>query len=173
MLHDLNKLERLEFENKFILDVNPMELFSNNKPPSRFNNTTTTYIDSEQCINIIRGRILAQTEPYCRASFLIEIRLTRDYPFKMPIVVFLDPIYHPKVDQHGRQCSCWDVDLWETWSPARSLTDLVMSALRLIDSDPGDHNCCNYEWGQQFRRNYEIFYKTALTFTQSYGRPRY
>lgn len=150
-----------------------MEFFSNNKPPPRFNNTTTTYIESATCINIIRGRIFPQTEPYCRASFLIEIKLPRDYPFKMPIVVFLDPIYHPKVDKYGRQCSCWDVDLWDRWSPAYSLTDLVLSAIRLIDSDPGDHNCCNYEWAQQYHHNREIFYKTALHLTLSYRRPRY
>jgi ubiquitin-protein ligase len=65
------------------------------------------------------------------------------------------------------------VDLWDMWSPANSLTNLVMSAIRLIDSDPGDHNCCNYEWTQQYHHNREIFYKTAFLLTLSYERPRY
>ncbi len=91
-----------------------MAAFGVNKPPPRFNNTTTTVGYSSEGIITIQGRILPKREPYCRASFLIEITLSRVYPFKPPEVIFLDPIYHPNINHIGQPCSCWAVASFRT-----------------------------------------------------------
>ncbi len=173
---DVQKLKQLESENKFILDSFPWELlFDTNKPPPRFNNSRMAQRASRQDMTIIQGRILPQTEPYCRASFLIEIALPREYPFKCPEITFLDPIYHPNVKESGACCGCSggfgfaDAKVYN----ATSLSDIIMTIIEMIDSPFTGQHSHNRERLAEYHHNYETFYKKALESTLSYGRPRY
>jgi hypothetical protein len=49
-----------------------------------------------------------QRQSYCRASFLIEITPSREYPFKPPEVIFLDPVYPSNVDKLGCHYCCYE-----------------------------------------------------------------
>ena len=170
------KLQQLEFQNKFILDNNPMISFSNSYPPPRFNNTTSnSTVQCRKQIYVIQGRILPQSEPYCHASFLIEIKLPPEYPFKAPEVIFLDPIYHPNVDESGRHCCCWGISCDETWKPTTPLTDLILAVIHIIDNKPDPGHCIGTgsQLMEEYQSNYLKFYKKALEHTLSYGRPRY
>jgi ubiquitin-protein ligase len=104
LFNELLKLEQLEFKSKFILNDNQMVLSGSSKCLLRFNKTTTPQRFHVKALCVTQGRFFPQTEPYCRASFLIEIILPREYPFKGPKLIFLDPIYHPNVDESGEQC---------------------------------------------------------------------
>jgi len=174
---DVQKLKQLESENKFILDSFPWELlFDTNKPPPRFNNSRMTQRPSRQNMTIIQGRILPQTEPYCRASFLIEIVLSQEYPFKCPEVTFLDPIYHPNVAPSGACCGCscgFGFATAEVYKPTTSLSGIITTIIENIDSPFTSQEAHNRERLGEYRHNYQTFCKKALESTLSYGRPRY
>jgi ubiquitin-protein ligase len=168
----------MEFENKFILDTYSMVLFGNEKPPSRFNNTSkitaTARRYSGRDTIAIRGRILPQKEPYCHASFLIEITLPREYPFKPPDVTFLDPIYHPNVTDEGSLCCCCDhIVGHEEWRPTTRLSDFIEAAIRRIDTIPSRSESVNIQCAEEYQNHYLKFYEKALRLVLSYGRPRY
>ena len=117
---------------------------------------------------IIRGRIFPQIYPYCLASFLVEIKILPEFPFKIPEARILDRIYHPKVDERGDHCCCWEF----IWRPTSQLIDFIESMISVIDNvnleDHGDKiRTVEYE------HNYDEFYKKALRYTLDYGRPRF
>jgi ubiquitin-protein ligase len=173
MLTEFRKLEQLECENKFILHAHPMELFGGNKLPPRFNNTTMTPPRHKEGTLIIQGRILPQREPYCRASFLIQIMLPEEFPFRCPQVMFLDPIYHPLVEESGNCCGCsCGFGFGDSYKPTTSVTDIVVTIMKIIDSDISSPDSHNPQRMAEYHEDYQTFCKKALESTLSYGRPR-
>ncbi|CAF4180257.1 unnamed protein product [Adineta steineri] len=147
-----------------------------NKPPSRFNNSRMTKRPLRKDIMIIQGRILLQSELYCRASFLIEIALPREYPFKRPEITFLDPIYHPNISTSDKYCDCsCDFDFTDggSYRPTTSLDGIITTIIDLIDSPFTGEESHNPERLVEYRNDYQTFCKKALECTLSYGRPRY
>jgi ubiquitin-protein ligase len=118
---------------------------------------------------IIRGRILPEKDPYCFASFLIEIRVPFDYPFKRPEIIILDPIYHPNVKNDGRHRCCRGPP--GEWSPAIQLTDCIKAVINTIN-DPAPEHRTNPMIASEYLTNYEKFYEKASEYTFKYGRPR-
>jgi ubiquitin-conjugating enzyme E2 T len=175
MSTELLKLELLELQNKFIIDNNSMIPFGNSYPPPRFNNTKVIDRFVAKDTIVIQGRILPQREPYCYASFLIEIKLLPGYPFQAPELIFLDPIYHPNVDEFGRHCCCWGYSCDEKWTPTTPLIALILTVLHVIDNGPDPGHCIGTgsQLMVEYQSNYLKFYKKALEHTLLYGRPRY
>jgi ubiquitin-protein ligase len=176
LLSELQDLEQWESENTFILHANPIAFVGNSQPPARFNNTTTIQRFHRKDDMVIIGRVLPKSEPYCRASFLIAMTLSNEYPFKPPGVAILDPIYHPRVITPDKGCCCWDFLCPEgRWSVTTSLKDVVKAVIRVIDNidSLNEHShCVNNECDEEYRNNYQMFYEKALELTLSYGRPR-
>jgi ubiquitin-conjugating enzyme E2 D/E len=181
---EIRKLERLESENKIIIDINPFKSFGNGKIPPRFNNVTiiegfpsTSIIEYIKAINMFtfQARILPQTEPYCQASFLIEIVFPSEYPFKQPKIIFSDPIYHPNIyDDYSTFSSDGGFpDDYGWYKPTTSLVEIIEKVLSFIDNIPGRANYVNKKCFKEYEKDYPTFYKKALEGTLSYGRPRY
>ena len=164
----------LEVENKFILDVDPTGFWSSGGMPPRFNRTCLiSSVDTENYL-AIRGRVLPRTEPYCYASFLIEITLFAEWPFRAPEVIFLDPIYHPNMDEwNGHRCDCWYAWKLGIWTPRTSLKALIEAIIQVIDDYPDSRFIRNHECMEEYRNDYETFYKKASSFVLSFGRPRH
>ncbi len=139
-------------------------------PSQSLNNTTANrHFDNKQEF-VIRGRILPEKDPYCLASFLIEIRLPAEYPFKMPEVIFRNPIYHPNVSQNGQLC-CWGFN-YEKWRPKTTLIDVIKAIINTIDNSHLEYHC-NEELVNEYRDNYEKFYETALEYTLKHRQSRH
>jgi ubiquitin-protein ligase len=172
LFSEIKMLECLESENKIIIDVNPLKSFGNQKVPSRFNNTTITQHLPAVDMNRFQVRILPKTEPYCRASFLIDIRFPPEYPFKEPDITFLDPIYHPSIGNSGHYSGCPKCNCDETYKPTTMLVETIEHVFHNIDSNPDDSHICNYECFVEYQNDYQTFYRKALEHTLSYGRPR-
>jgi ubiquitin-protein ligase len=147
-----------------------MAIFGSNKALSRSDNMAVHFYETNTVV--IHGRILPKTEPYCRASFLIEIRLRPEYPFKELDVTIRDPIYHPNVDESGRHCCCWGFSQYEAFKPTTPLADFIEAVIRVIDNPDCSHSC-NPQCTQEYQNDYQTFYKKALKLTLLYGRPRY
>lgn len=169
---ELHKLEQLESENKFILDENPIALFGCKKVPPRFNSTVPIQPLYVKDINRFQGRILPQSDPYCRASFLVQVKLPEKYPFERPEITFLDPIYHLNVDERGRHCCCWFYGDGN-FKPTTPVAKIIKSVIQVIDHSQDYGHTSNFECADEVKNHYEIFYKKALENTLSYGRPRY
>jgi ubiquitin-protein ligase len=122
--------------------------------------------------SVIRGRIFPKKDPYYLASFLIEIRLPEEYPFKVPEVIFLDPIYHPNVRKDGTHCHCcgyWN-SIGDMWKPTTFLIEIIKAVINTIDNPHFEHPQ-NEECANEYLNNYEKFYETALQYTLKHGRP--
>ncbi|CAF1264692.1 unnamed protein product [Adineta ricciae] len=171
---ELKKIEQLEAENKFILDCFPGFSLRCGEPLPRFNGTAATTRRHAKDAIVIQGRILPQTEPYCHASFLIEITLSSTYPFQCPKTVFCDPIYHPDIDNDGYSCCCFQHSLpGESWGPSVTLATLIEAVTRTIDTIPSYSRSLNHALADEFKNNPQEFYDKALNSTLAYGRPRY
>jgi len=171
------ELERLELEKKFVLHENPLALFGNKKPPPRLTNESTHwrhYVgDYGKDGIILKGRIFPNTEPYCHASFLIEIVIPKEFPFKPPDVFFVDPIYHPSVDERGYHCrNCWNIVGGEGWKPTMSLAAFIETTIRNIDSISETSRYVNRALFEEYLTDRQTFDKNTLKYTLSYGRPR-
>ncbi len=123
---------------------------------------------------IIQGRVLPTMEPYCRASFLIKIKLPREYPFKIPEVIILDPIYHPNVVEGvHHKCYCNEHRLHiQQYSPSTPLKHYIEAAIHAISIFPKFEQSINAEVAKEYRDNPQRFYEKALRLTLSYRRPR-
>jgi ubiquitin-protein ligase len=155
-----------------------MAVFGRNKPPSRFNNTATTLKSHIVDGTIIQGRLLPNIEPYCRASFLIQITLPREYPMEDRDIFILDPIYHPNINDcgKGKGSRGWGFVFGQQFDPTTALTVYVEAIIHVVnnitDSSYNDiYNCA--ECIKEYRDNRQRFFEKALGFTLSYGRPRY
>lgn len=122
---------------------------------------------------VIRGQIFPQTESYCRASFLIEIKLSLDYPFRRPSIVLLDPIYHPNVNECREKCCYWSYSFTEGYIPAISLKQIIENTIRVIDNPLATKNAVNQQCAKEYLNDHVTYYKRALEMTFLYGRPRY
>ncbi|CAF1289680.1 unnamed protein product [Adineta ricciae] len=175
VIAEIKLLKKLESENKFILDKVSGQSIDTNRPPPRFNNTPITVRSSEHYRHTIEGRLLLQSEPYCRASFLLQIGLTAEYPFKYPDIQFLDPIYHPNISQTGVCCGC-DCGFRfadSNYRPTLSLHTILSTIIQMIDSPfVGKNGSHNEECYLEYRNDYPTFYRKALDSTLLYGRPR-
>jgi len=78
-------------KNKFIIETDCFRIIENDRRTSS---------------PFIRSRIFPQTDPYCHASFLIEIQIPQEYPCEPPEIHILDPIYHPFVRENGTRIWC-------------------------------------------------------------------
>lgn len=142
--------------------------------PPRFNRTCLIPIINTENPLAIRGRILPRTEPYCHASFLIEITLPLEWPFKAPEVMFLDPLYHPNVYEWSEhRCDCWYIWKLGMWKPTMSLKTIIEALIQLIDDCSDSRFVHNHECMEEYRNDYETFYRKASRFALSFGRSRY
>jgi ubiquitin-protein ligase len=170
---DIRKLERLETENKLIIDINPFKSVGNRTIPSRFNNTTITERLNPQNAFVFQARILPQSEPYCQASFLIEISLPPEYPFKRSKITFLDPIYHPRVHKSGKICCECRFCGGSGCFRIKPLVDIIEDLIYFIDNISDNFETANFECAAEYTDDHPTFYRKALENTLTYGRPRH
>ena len=152
-MNEFKKLIEWEPQKKFLLDSWPII--------SGF----PTYSLS----HLIRGRIFPEKDPYCFASFMIEIRLSPEFPFKLPTARIVDRMYHPNINDDGSHCCEWGFSS-DSWCSTFSLVEFIEGVLKVINLD-FDHNS-NPEVTDEYQNQYEKFYEKALQYTLTYGRLR-
>ena len=169
MVRESAELERLEYEDKFILNDESKRFFDTHAllPPFRSTSIERWIADYG---NILQGRILPTSQPYCRASFVVQIKLRRVYPFEPPELNFMDPIYHPNISESGQYC-CNRRRETEEWNPRNTLADYIRRVIHSIDN-PIIDNHTHIPRVVEYQTNYRKFYIKALNLTRKYGRPR-
>jgi ubiquitin-conjugating enzyme (huntingtin interacting protein 2) len=75
----------------------------------------------------IRG---PQDSPYEGGTFIIDIQIPNDYPYKPPKMQFETPIWHPNISSRTGAI-CLDI-LKDEWSPALTIRTALISLQALL-----------------------------------------
>ncbi|QLQ82321.1 hypothetical protein HG537_0H00820 [Torulaspora globosa] len=122
---------------------------------------------SESDIHHLKGSFLGPPgTPYEGGTFIVDIEVPMEYPFKPPKMKFDTKVYHPNVSS-VTGAICLDI-LKNAWSPVITLKSALISLQALLQSpEPTDPQ--DAEVAQHYLRDKESFNRTAALWTKLYG----
>ncbi|XP_077508073.1 uncharacterized protein LOC144119282 [Amblyomma americanum] len=103
--------------------------------------------------------------PYEGGAFELEIRFPDDYPFKPPKVKFVTKIYHPNLI--GGVPVFLDI-LTSQWSPAVSISDVMLSIGSLLRAPDMDHPI-DPKAALVYKKDPALFKSTARRWTEKHS----
>ncbi|KAG2234768.1 ubiquitin conjugating enzyme 1 [Thamnidium elegans] len=104
--------------------------------------------------------------PYEGGTFLIDIKLNKDHPFRAPDFKFITRVFHPNVSSKTGAI-CLDV-LKENWSAAMTLRLSLLSVQSLLES-PDETSPQDFEVAKVYTKDKSEFVRKAQDWVNKYA----
>ena len=108
---------------------------------------------------------------YRGGVFFMNIHFPTDYPFKPPTCIFQTIIFHPNIRAGIKICCCALDILGNQWSPALTISKVLLSISSLL-TDPNPDSVCgrgNYEAAYLYKNNKQKYEAIAKEWTKKYA----
>jgi ubiquitin-conjugating enzyme E2 D/E len=103
--------------------------------------------------------------PYFGGTYLLNISIPEEYPFKPPEIKFVTKIYHPNINHKGE--ICLEI-LTDEWKPSNTILNVMEEISKLL-SNPNPDDPMAPEITKVFLKDRELFNKTANEWVEKYA----
>ena len=113
------------------------------------------------------GKLIGEIEtPYENGSFYVDIKFPFDYPSRVPTVYFKTKIYHPNVGDNG--FIGLEILCPRGWNVSKTIIDVLLD-IKSVLKEPYVCDSYNPTIGNQYKDDYEEFFRTAREWTEIYA----
>ena len=99
-------------------------------------------IDDSDLFNWEASVVGPEDSPFEGGTFILEIKFSRDHPYKHPEIYTQTKIFHPNLNtQSGQVCCCALYFLKDGWGPHISILDMLKAFQNLL-INPNIYNVC-------------------------------
>ncbi|WEW54980.1 ubiquitin conjugating enzyme [Emydomyces testavorans] len=107
--------------------------------------------------------------PYKGGTFLLQLALPPEYPFKPPTVSFATKIYHPNVTNDDKGTMCLGMLRADEWKPSTKVQSVLEFARHLL-SEPMPDDAVEGRIAEMFNNERKMFDETAKEWTKKYAK---
>ena len=125
------------------------------------------FIDFSSLLATLKGIFQGPSDtPYEGGTFVIDIQVPTDYPYKPPKMKFDTKVYHPNISSQTGAI-CLDI-LKDNWTPVLTLKTALISLQSLL-FDPVPNDPQDAQVAQHYLSDRKGFDQTAREWTQKYA----
>ncbi|KAH8695469.1 putative ubiquitin conjugating enzyme, partial [Talaromyces proteolyticus] len=107
--------------------------------------------------------------PYQGGTFIVNIVLPKEYPFKPPTVSFATKIYHPNVSNDEKGSMCLGMLKSDEWKPSSRIGAVLEFARQLL-VEPMPDDAVEGRIAEQYQNDRKRFDEVARDWTRRYAR---
>ncbi|KAL1969621.1 hypothetical protein VTN77DRAFT_8174 [Rasamsonia byssochlamydoides] len=112
-----------------------------------------------------------EDSPYQGGTFVINLTLPKEYPFKPPTVSFQTKIYHPNVSNDDKGSMCLGMLKSDEWKPSSRIAAVLEFARQLL-AEPMPDDAVEGRIAEQYKNDRKRYEEVARDWTRRYATNR-